>query len=79
MFSSVRVVVVSVSVVSLVVTSVLISICRCVSAVWTWWLTALLSVLTWDEIASVVELMVTNGYFNGESIRLDGAIRMAPR
>ncbi|MCK7545287.1 SDR family NAD(P)-dependent oxidoreductase [Marinobacter bryozoorum] len=32
-----------------------------------------------DEIASVVELMVTNGYFNGESIRLDGAIRMAPR
>lgn len=32
-----------------------------------------------DEIASVVELMVTNGYFNGESVRLDGAIRMAPR
>ena len=32
-----------------------------------------------DEIASVVELMVTNGYFNGESVRLDGAIRMAAR
>lgn len=32
-----------------------------------------------DEVASVVELMVTNGYFNGESTRLDGAIRMAPR
>ena len=32
-----------------------------------------------DEIASLVELMVTNGYFNGESVRLDGAIRMAPR
>lgn len=32
-----------------------------------------------DEIASVVELMVSNGYFNGESVRLDGAIRMAPR
>lgn len=32
-----------------------------------------------DEIATLVELMVTNGYFNGESVRLDGAIRMAPR
>jgi len=32
-----------------------------------------------DEIASLVEVMVTNGYFNGESVRLDGAIRMAPR
>lgn len=32
-----------------------------------------------DEIASVVEVMVTNGYFNGESVRLDGGIRMAPR
>jgi NAD(P)-dependent dehydrogenase (short-subunit alcohol dehydrogenase family) len=32
-----------------------------------------------DEIASLVELMVTNSYFNGESVRLDGAIRMAPR
>lgn len=32
-----------------------------------------------DEYAHVVETMVTNGYFNGESVRLDGAIRMAPR
>jgi NAD(P)-dependent dehydrogenase (short-subunit alcohol dehydrogenase family) len=32
-----------------------------------------------DEFATLVELMVTNGYFNGESVRLDGAIRMAPR
>jgi len=32
-----------------------------------------------DEFAALVELMVTNGYFNGESVRLDGAIRMAPR
>ncbi len=32
-----------------------------------------------EEIASLVELMVTNSYFNGESVRLDGAIRMAPR
>lgn len=32
-----------------------------------------------DEIAALVEFMVTNGYFNGESVRLDGAIRMAPR
>ncbi|WP_339806500.1 SDR family NAD(P)-dependent oxidoreductase [uncultured Marinobacter sp.] len=32
-----------------------------------------------DEIASLVELMATNSYFNGESVRLDGAIRMAPR
>ncbi|WP_420467532.1 SDR family NAD(P)-dependent oxidoreductase [Panacagrimonas sp.] len=31
------------------------------------------------EFASLVEQLVTNGYFNGESIRLDGAIRMAPR
>jgi len=23
--------------------------------------------------------MITNGYFNGEDVRLDGAIRMAPR
>ena len=22
--------------------------------------------------------MITNGYFNGEDVRLDGAIRMAP-
>jgi hypothetical protein len=26
----------------------------------------------------LAELMITNGYFNGESVRLDGAIRMAP-
>jgi len=32
-----------------------------------------------DEFAALAELMVTNGYFNGESVRLDGAIRMAPR
>jgi NAD(P)-dependent dehydrogenase (short-subunit alcohol dehydrogenase family) len=32
-----------------------------------------------DEYAQLVETMVTNGYFNGESVRLDGAIRMAPR
>lgn len=32
-----------------------------------------------DEIASVVELRVTNGYFNGDRVRLDGVIRMAPR
>jgi NAD(P)-dependent dehydrogenase (short-subunit alcohol dehydrogenase family) len=31
------------------------------------------------EFASLVEQMVTNVYFNGESVRLDGAIRMAPR
>ncbi|SFR68380.1 NAD(P)-dependent dehydrogenase, short-chain alcohol dehydrogenase family [Marinobacter daqiaonensis] len=32
-----------------------------------------------EEVASLTEVMVTNGYFNGESVRLDGAIRMAPR
>ena len=32
-----------------------------------------------DEYAALAEFMVTNGYFNGESVRLDGAIRMAPR
>lgn len=32
-----------------------------------------------DEFAALAELMVSNGYFNGESVRLDGAIRMAPR
>ncbi|WP_372656459.1 SDR family NAD(P)-dependent oxidoreductase [Hydrogenophaga sp.] len=31
------------------------------------------------EFAQVAELMITNGYLNGESVRLDGAIRMAPR
>ncbi|MEZ5658350.1 MAG: SDR family NAD(P)-dependent oxidoreductase [Burkholderiaceae bacterium] len=32
-----------------------------------------------DEYAALAELMITNGYFNGECVRLDGAIRMAPR
>ena len=32
-----------------------------------------------DEYAALAESMITNGYFNGESVRLDGAIRMAPR
>ena len=31
------------------------------------------------EYASLALEMITNGYFNGESVRLDGAIRMAPR
>jgi len=32
-----------------------------------------------DEYASLAVQMITNGYFNGEDVRLDGAIRMAPR
>jgi len=32
-----------------------------------------------EEYAALAELMITNGYFNGESVRLDGAICMAPR
>ena len=32
-----------------------------------------------DEYAQLALTMITNGYFNGESVRLDGAIRMAPR
>ena len=32
-----------------------------------------------EEYAQLAETMITNGYFNGESVRLDGAIRMAPR
>ena len=32
-----------------------------------------------DEFASLVVEMCRNTYFNGESVRLDGAIRMAPR
>lgn len=32
-----------------------------------------------DEYASLVSEIVRNGYLNGETIRLDGAIRMAPR
>ncbi|MGX7896704.1 SDR family NAD(P)-dependent oxidoreductase [Tsuneonella sp. HG222] len=31
------------------------------------------------EFAALVTLMVETGYFNGESVRLDGAIRMAPK
>ncbi len=32
-----------------------------------------------DEFASLALEMCRNGYFNGEHVRLDGAIRMAPR
>ena len=32
-----------------------------------------------EEYAQLVLLMLENGYFNGESVRLDGAIRMPPR
>ncbi len=32
-----------------------------------------------DEYAALVEFMLTNGYMNGECVRLDGAIRMSPR
>jgi NAD(P)-dependent dehydrogenase (short-subunit alcohol dehydrogenase family) len=32
-----------------------------------------------DEYAALAEAMITNGYFNGERTRLDGAIRMASR
>jgi NAD(P)-dependent dehydrogenase (short-subunit alcohol dehydrogenase family) len=32
-----------------------------------------------DEYAALALLMIANGYFNGECVRLDGAIRMAPR
>ena len=32
-----------------------------------------------DEFASLATEMVRNNYFNGEDVRLDGAIRMAPR
>ena len=32
-----------------------------------------------DEYAALAEFMIANEYFNGESVRLDGAIRMAPR
>jgi len=31
------------------------------------------------EYAQLAETMITNGYFNGECVRLDGAIRMAPK
>ncbi|PCG15274.1 MULTISPECIES: SDR family NAD(P)-dependent oxidoreductase [Sphingomonas] len=32
-----------------------------------------------EEYASLALTMIENGYFNGEDVRLDGAIRMAPR
>ena len=32
-----------------------------------------------EEYASLALQMITNSYFNGEDVRLDGAIRMAPR
>lgn len=32
-----------------------------------------------EEFAQLALTMITNGYFNGEDVRLDGAIRMAPR
>lgn len=32
-----------------------------------------------EEFAALVEFMIANEYFNGESVRLDGAIRMAPK
>jgi NAD(P)-dependent dehydrogenase (short-subunit alcohol dehydrogenase family) len=32
-----------------------------------------------DDFASLAIEMIVNGYFNGEHVRLDGAIRMAPR
>ncbi|WP_417563533.1 SDR family NAD(P)-dependent oxidoreductase [Microbacterium sp.] len=32
-----------------------------------------------DEYASLVRSIIDNGYLNGETIRLDGAIRMAPK
>ena len=32
-----------------------------------------------EEYASLATEMCRNGYFNGEDVRLDGAIRMAPR
>ena len=32
-----------------------------------------------DEYANLALTMIENSYFNGEDVRLDGAIRMAPR
>jgi len=32
-----------------------------------------------EEFASLVLELVRNSYFNGQNIRLDGAIRMAPK
>lgn len=32
-----------------------------------------------EEYASLALEMITNGYFNGEDVRLDGSVRMSPR
>ncbi|NWN23105.1 3-hydroxy-2-methylbutyryl-CoA dehydrogenase, partial [Escherichia coli] len=32
-----------------------------------------------EEYARLALCMIENGYFNGEDVRLDGGIRMAPR
>jgi hypothetical protein len=32
-----------------------------------------------EEYAQLALAMITNPYFNGEDVRLDGAIRMPPR
>jgi NAD(P)-dependent dehydrogenase (short-subunit alcohol dehydrogenase family) len=32
-----------------------------------------------DDFAALVQQIVENGYLNGETIRLDGALRMAPK
>ena len=32
-----------------------------------------------DEFAALVEFVLTNSYLNGESVRLDGVMCMAPR
>jgi NAD(P)-dependent dehydrogenase (short-subunit alcohol dehydrogenase family) len=32
-----------------------------------------------EEYANLAMCMIETGYFNGEDVRLDGAIRMAPR
>jgi hypothetical protein len=32
-----------------------------------------------EEFASLAAHIITNGHLNGEVIRLDGALRMAPR
>ena len=32
-----------------------------------------------EEYAQLVAMIIANGYLNGETIRLDGALRMPPR
>ena len=32
-----------------------------------------------DEVAHLAQFIVENDYMNGETIRIDGAIRLAPR